>query len=101
MVGDEGGDPFIFSRERGVVLRAYHGEGKWEPQELFRGLPETVTTLAILGEIVTTAGASLTDEDCLIQTRYLEEAQSRLTPVAGSPERATAILAALGWQASG
>ena len=27
VVGDEGGDPFIFSRERGVVLRARHGGG--------------------------------------------------------------------------
>ncbi len=56
------------------------------------------TTLAILGEIVITAGTSLTDEDCLIQVHYLESAQTRLTPVAGSGERAAALLGALGWQ---
>ncbi len=98
VIGDEGADPFIFSRERGVVLRAYHGEGKWQPQELFRNLAETVTTLAILGEIVATAGTSLTDEDSLIGTHHLEAAAARLTPVAGSAERATAILGALEWQ---
>ena len=98
VVGDEGGDPFIFSRERGVVLRAFHGEGSWQPKELFRDLAEMVTTLAILGEIVTTAGASLTDEDCLIRGRYLAEAATRLTPVVRSSERATAVLAVLDWQ---
>ena len=101
VVGDEGADPFIFSRERGAVLLARHGEGRWQPQELFHDLAEMATTLAILGEIVTTAGKSLTDTDGLIQARYPEEAQRRLTSVAGSPERATAILGALEWQASG
>ncbi len=98
VVGDEGADPFIFSRERGTVLPAYHGEGHWQPQELFHDLAEMVTTLAILGEIVTLAGKSLTDKDCLLQARYLEEARARLTPVAGSAERAADILAALEWQ---
>ena len=60
-----------------------------------------MTTLAILGEIVTTAGGSLTDEDCLIRGRYLEEVATRLTVVAGSPGAAMAILAALGWQEPG
>ncbi len=101
VVGDEGGDPFIFSREHGNVLRAFHGEGSWQPELLFRDLAETVTTLAVLGETVTMAGGSLTDEDGLIRGRYLEEAATRLTPVVGSPERATAVLAALGWQESG
>lgn len=101
VVGDEGGDPFIFSRGRGVVLRAWHGEGSWQPEELFRDLAEMASALAILGEIVTTAGASLTDEDCLIQARYLEEARRRLTPVSGSLERAAVILTALGWQETG
>lgn len=101
VVGDEGGDPFIFSRERGLVLRARHGEGGWRPEELFRNLAEMVTAFAILGEIVATAGESLTDEDCLIQARYLEEARQRLTPITSSPERAAAILAALGWEAFG
>ena len=90
VVGDEGGDPFIFSRERGVVLRARHGGGSWQPEELFRDLAGMVTVLAVLGEIVTTAGASLTDEDGLIQARSLEAAQRRLTPVSGSPDRAAA-----------
>ena len=100
VVGDEGGDPFIFSRGQGVVLRARHGEESWQPERLFRDLAEMVTTLAILGDIVTEAGESLTDEDCLIQPRYLEEAATRLTLVAGSSERAVAVLAALGWQGS-
>ena len=100
VVGDEGGDPFIFSRGQGVVLRARHGEGSWQPELLFRNLAEMVITLAVLGEIVVTAGESLTDEECLIQARYLEEAATRLTLVAGSSERAVAVLAALGWQGS-
>ena len=98
MVGDEGGNPFIFSRRRGTVLRARHGEGSWQPEELFRDLAEMVTTLAILGETVTTAGASLMDADGLIQAQHLEAVQARLTPVTGFPERAAAILAELDWQ---
>ena len=100
VVGDEGGDPFIFSRGQGAVLRARHGEGSWQPELLFRNLAKMATTLAVLGEIVVTAGESLTDEECLIQARYLEEAATRLTLVVGSPERAVAVLATLGWQGS-
>ena len=101
VVGDEGGDPFIFSRGQGVGLRASHGEGCWQPKLLFRDLAEVVTTLSILGKIVTAAGESLTDEDGLIRARFLEDATTRLTFVVGSPERAVAVLASLGWQGSG
>ena len=79
------------------ILRAYHGEGSWRPEELFRDLAEMVTALAILGEIRTVVGRFLTDEDGLIQAHHLAEAAARLTPGAGSPERAVA----LGWQPTG
>lgn len=35
VVTDEGGDPFIFLRSTGAVLHAFHGEGEWNPGEMF------------------------------------------------------------------
>src|SRR6185369_11940709 len=61
VVADEGGDAFIFSRASSAILHAYHGEGVWEPTEMFDGLVEMVTTFAIIGDIVVSAGRGLTD----------------------------------------
>ena len=97
VVADEGGDPFIFSRESGVILHAYHGEGAWKPTEMFGSLREMATTFATIGEIVASAGQSLTDDDSQILDRYLEEAAARVTGSVGSHERALTILSSLGW----
>ena len=97
VVADQGGDPFILSRASSVVLHAYHGEGAWEPSEIFGSLPEMATTFAIVGEIVASAGQSLTDDDSLIVDRYLQEAAARVAEFVGSHERALAMISSLGW----
>jgi hypothetical protein len=97
VIADEGADPFIFSRSRAVILHAYHGEGVWEPQEMFVNLPEMVTTFAIIGDIVVTAGSSLTDHDSMILHSYRDEARERIAAVTGSYDRADILVSSLGW----
>jgi hypothetical protein len=99
MIADEGGDPFIFSRASGGILHAYHGEGVWEPTQMFDSLVEMATTLAIIGDIVSTAGRELTDSDSLILPRYREKARMRVGKFLSSDERAGTILSCLGWSA--
>jgi hypothetical protein len=97
VIADQGGDPFIFSRSRGVILHAYHGEGVWEPNEMFVNLPEMVTTFAIIGDIVASAGSGLTDDDSLILDTYRDEAQARIAEFTGSQDRAGILVSSLGW----
>ena|ERR1051326_8524122 len=98
VIADQGGDPFIFSRTTSRILHAYHGEGVWEPDQIFESLPEMATSLAILGEIVGSAGREFTDEDSLIRPQFREEARARILAFAG-PSRADEIVACLGWSA--
>ena len=97
VVADEGGDPFIFSRASSGILHAYHGEGVWEPTEMFDSLVEMATTFAIIGDIVASAGRGLTDEDSLILPRYRQEARTRIGELLRSHERADALVSTLGW----
>lgn len=97
VIADEGGDPFIFSRSEGTILHAYHGEGVWEPEQMFNSLIEFVTTLAIMGDIVALAGRALTDADSMILPRYREIARTRLAELLRSQERAKEIILSLGW----
>jgi hypothetical protein len=97
VIADEGGDPFIFSRRSGGILHAYHGEGVWEPAEMFDSLVEMATTFAIIGDIVASAGRGLTDDDSLILPRYRQEARTRIGEFLRSHERADALVSSLGW----
>jgi hypothetical protein len=96
VIAEEGGDPFIFSRKSGIVIHAFHGDGVWEPEEMFASLSEMAVTFAILGEIVVSAGQSLTDDDSMILEKYRNEAQSRVAEYTGS-DRALSVLSDLGW----
>ena len=99
VMADEGGDPFIFSRESAIVLHACHGEGVWAPVEMFGCLEEMATSLAIIGDIVQCAGPMLTDDDSRILPRHRQNARDRIGRYLGSTERADAILLRLGWSA--
>jgi hypothetical protein len=98
VIADEGGDPFIVSRASAVVLHAFHGEGSWEPVEMFACLEEMATTLAIIGDIVQ-AGRMLTDDASTIFPRHQQYARARIGRHLNSIERADAILLRLGWSA--
>jgi hypothetical protein len=97
VIADEAADPFIFSRCGGIVFHAYHGEGIWQPKQMFNDLPEMVTTFAIIGDIVAAAGSRLIDADAMIHRRYLDEARTRIAEATGSQERAHALVSSLGW----
>jgi hypothetical protein len=97
VIADEGGDVFIFSRASSVILHAYHGDGVWDPNQMFDSLVEMVTTFAIIGDIVVSAGRSLTDDDSTILPRLREAARARIGEFLRSHERADALLSSLGW----
>jgi len=97
VVADEGGDPFIFSRSTGNILHAYHGEGVWKPTLMFDSLVEMVTTFGNIGDIVTSAGEALVDDDSLILRRYREAARMRIGDFLHSHERADTLVSSLGW----
>jgi hypothetical protein len=97
VIADEGGDAFIFSRISAVILHAYHGEGIWKPAVMFAGLAEMVTTFAIIGEIVESAGQMLIDDASMIFPRFQRDARTRIGEYLDSTERADALLQRLGW----
>ena len=64
---------------------------------MFVNFPELVTTFAIIGDIVASAGSGLTDDNSLILDRYRDEAQARIAEFTGSHDRAGIIVSSLGW----
>ena len=97
VIADQGADPFIYSRSSGEILYAWHGQGEWQPSELFSGLPAMVTSFAIMGEIVVSAGEDFTGEDSYINERFIIAAKEELSRVLNSGNEAEAILDTFGW----
>ena len=97
VVADQGGDPFIFERSSGVVLHAYHGEGKWEGCEIFPDLNTMAACLAQIGKIVSEAGDAYMEKDCSIRCGFRELASARLKELFGSKSDAEMVLGVLGW----
>jgi hypothetical protein len=97
VVGNQGGDPFIFSRSSETILHAFHGEGAWEPDMAFNSLPEMTTAIAVLGRIVKTNRSELTREDGLIRPRFLDLAKNQLVDVGFLDDHAAQIISRFGW----
>jgi hypothetical protein len=97
VVGDQGGDPLIFSRETGKILFAEHGTGSWEPDELFSDLSTMSGCLGAMGTVVAQAGDHFTDDDGYIGPSFRQAAESALTGLLGSLDEARNVLASLGW----
>jgi hypothetical protein len=97
VIADQGGEPFIFSRSTGKILYALHGQGFWQAEELFENLEQMVTTIAILGAIVIQAGEDFTDDECYLNSKYVNKAREQIAPVVGSNTAAETILSTLDW----
>ncbi len=97
VVADEGGDPFIVSRETGVVSYALHEEGDWSPIELFPDLNTLGACLACLGDVAVSAGRSLTDDESRILPEHKQQASDGLRRIVGDASKVERILEALGW----
>lgn len=98
VIADEGGDPFIFVRSTGVVLHAYHGEGKWHPTEIFSDLCTMAACLAQIGILVRDAGEELTEHDGTLRAKFRELAYLRLKQLLGTKSNAEVVLSTLGWR---
>jgi hypothetical protein len=97
VVGDQGGDPFIFDRASSTVLVAHHGEGLWEPKEWFPNVIAMASCLAILGSVVRAAEDNFMDADFYVRQENRVRAVTRLTEVLGSRAKAEAIVGGAGW----
>jgi hypothetical protein len=98
VVGDEGGDPFIFDSDSGRVLFAIHGQGTWDTEELFPDLKCMAGCLASIGGVVEKAGLELTDERSYIKQEYVEELETHLEKILDSNEAAQLVVLMLGWK---
>lgn len=97
VVADQGGDPFILSRSTGVILFDEHGKGRWDPGQLFPDLNTMAACIGLIGEVVSSAGAEFTDEECRIVPVYRAQAVTGLRDLVGSTSGAESILESLGW----
>lgn len=97
VVGDEGGDPFIFDLASSKVLFAHHGQGVWEPHEWFPNLFTMAACLAMLGSVVRAAEDDFTDADSFVRPEHRERAITRIAEVLGSRSEAEAMVSGAGW----
>lgn len=97
VVADEGADPFIFVRTSGIVLHAYHGEGKWDARQMFPDLNTMAACLAQIGALISDAGGAHLEVDYSIRPEFREFVSTRLQELLGSLSHAEAVLGDLGW----
>jgi hypothetical protein len=97
VVASEGGDPYIFDTNTGIILHDVHGQGVWDPKPLFEDLGEMISAFAALGGIRSRVGEGLTD-DYGVRSQLLHQATSALQLILGNHERAITVLERLGWQ---
>jgi len=97
VVADEGADPFIFSRARGCILHAVHGNGVWEPEELFPNILTMTACMAELGNVRAEAGRDFLDDDCIVRPQHRKLAVARLSPILGDKSLAEIAVASAGW----
>jgi hypothetical protein len=97
VVAYEGGDPFICERSSGRILHAYHGEGSWEPEEMFPGVLTMAACFAVIGGVVADAGLELTNERSRIRAVHRKRAEQELRAFLGSASEVEAVLGSLGW----
>lgn len=96
VVADKGADPYIYDAEVRRILYAQHGTGSWNAGEIYPDLNTMAGCIATLGGVVMDA-EDFTDEDCLINPQYREQAVSLLTSLLGSSSEAEAIVTTAGW----
>lgn len=97
VVADQGGDPFIVSRNLGAVQFAQHGAGAWEPTAMFPDLNTMAACLGQVGSVVASAGDRLTDAAGRIRPEYRKLASSEMRELVPADLDVEAVLAALGW----
>lgn len=96
VVADEGSDPFIFSIISGKILFAIHGQGIWEPDEIFPDINTMSACFGALGQILKKHWMDLDGEDGIKQ-EYLDQALHAISTFVGSDTEAQNYLENLGW----
>ena len=95
VVAVEGADPFIYCN--GAILFAHHGEGLWEPDQIYPDLNTMAACMAIVGSVVSRAGENLVNDDCSIRPEFRAQVVSQLTQILGDEREAEAIVQTAGW----
>ena len=97
VIADQGADPLIYSINTENILFDYHGQGKWEPGELFSDLPTMVNSLLILGEIVVNTGEDFTDKNGYIKQSFIVSAKENLRHILKLEAEVETVLDTFGW----
>jgi hypothetical protein len=79
------------------VLHAYHGEGVWDPSEMFPDLNTMAACLAELGAIVLEFRNEYLEKDHSIGPKFQAIAFDRFQQLLGPKRDIQAVLDALGW----
>ncbi len=95
VIADEGADPYIFCE--GKVLFAYHGSGKWKPEDAYADINTMAACLATLGSVVLEAEDEFTNDDGDVRAKHKRDAIARLTAILGDKLAAETIVERAGW----
>lgn len=97
VVGDAGGDPFLFDRSSQKVLHAYPGDTGWDTIPLFPDLNTMAACLGQIGVLVSRAKGASADDEGAISPAFRRSALEHLRELLGSESEAEEVLKELGW----
>jgi hypothetical protein len=97
VIADQGADPFIFSRESGVIWYAVHGIGEWKPVKFAPDLETMTNMLVTLAYFMQRTGDDCLDETYAWKPEYVAKAGQELAGVMQASDESNKILPILGW----
>jgi len=98
VLADQGGDPFIFSKNNKNILFANHGNGLWEPEVIFPNIECMVYCLLIIGTIISENGENYMDDDCNIKMESIKLAKRKFLEVLENEDIVNNALNLLEWK---
>ncbi len=97
VIAEQNADPFIFERNTGQVLFAFHGAGRWEASVLTQDLTTFLAALAAIGTVYLDAGDDLEDDDGELRPAHRDAALGALATVLGDEAAAERFFQTLEW----
>ncbi|WP_312237015.1 hypothetical protein [Stenotrophomonas sp.] len=97
VIAEQNADPFIFDRDSGQILFAFHGAGRWEASVLTQDLATFLAALAAIGTVYLDAGDDLEDDDGALRPAHRDAALRALATVLGDEDAAERFFETLEW----